>query len=89
MKTNKILPCICCDHTPDCGDSVFYGMPALKISQRIDGELLYTPFCPKCGYESMFQYKSVRKAIIEWNVVMNRMAGIDRRLLGTGEESNE
>lgn len=31
MKVDKILPCVCCDHEPNSGDSVYYGMPQLKV----------------------------------------------------------
>lgn len=31
MKTT-VIPCVCCDHKPDTGDSVYYGMPQLRIT---------------------------------------------------------
>ena len=37
MKVDKIIPCICCDHEPNCGDSVYYGMPQLnKTLKKVD-----------------------------------------------------
>ena len=32
MKVDKIIPCICCDHQPTEADSVYYGMPILKVT---------------------------------------------------------
>mgnify|MGYP003523230468 CR=1 FL=1 len=35
MET-KITPCICCDHEPDAGDSMYYGMPQLRVTDDME-----------------------------------------------------
>lgn len=52
MKT-RIIPCVCCDHKPDAGDSVYYGMPQLKITGNME---YFEIFCPKCGRASIEFY---------------------------------
>lgn len=67
MKVDKILPCVCCDHEPNAGDSVYYGMPQLKVCGS-GGKEWYTAFCPVCGRSSFgIQAKSAYLALIDWN----------------------
>ena len=70
MKVNKIIPCICCDHKPDCGDSVYYGMPQLKVTDRMN---FFEAYCPNCGRGGLIQYKSAYLAIKGWNEVQQRL----------------
>lgn len=63
MKTD-IIPCICCDHEPDCGDSVYYGMPQLKVTRHMQ---YYECYCPNCGRGGLIQHKSPYLAIKAWN----------------------
>lgn len=69
MKTD-IIPCICCDHEPDCGDSVYYGMPQLKITGKMD---YFEAYCPSCGRGGIIQQKSAYLAIKEWNKMQERL----------------
>lgn len=69
MKTD-IIPCICCDHEPDCGDSVYYGMPQLKVTSDMQW---FEYYCPNCGRGGSFQYKSAYLAIKEWNKMQERL----------------
>ncbi len=66
MQVKKVLPCVCIDHEPDVGDSVFYGMPQLKVAGS-NRNILYTPYCPHCGRGGMFQYKTAYLALKAWN----------------------
>lgn len=55
MKVDKILPCVCCDHEPNAGDSVYYGMPRLKFAGAAgrSGTRLSVPFAKEAvsGYK--------------------------------------
>lgn len=76
MKVSKIIPCICCTHTPNCGDSVYYGMPTLKVT---DGMNYFEAYCANCGRGGLIQYKSAYLAIKGWNEMQQRLRknGID------------
>ena len=63
MKT-KIIPCICCEHEPSASDSVYYGMPQLKVTQGMD---YFEIYCPNCGRGGMLQFKSAYLAVKDWN----------------------
>lgn len=63
MKTT-VIPCVCCDHKPDVGDSIYYGMPQLRITSDMEE---YEIFCPVCGRGGSFQYGSAYKAVKHWN----------------------
>lgn len=62
MKTNntKIIPCICCENTNDSG------LPQLQVTSS-DIHTYYTAYCPNCGRGGIFQFKSERSAIKNWN----------------------
>ena len=66
MKVGKIIPCICCEHEPNIGDGIYYGMPQLKVCSSDKGEY-YTAFCPNCGRGGAFQFKSSYLALKDWN----------------------
>ena len=66
MKVDKIIPCICCEHEPNSGDSVYYGMPQLKVCVS-DKKEHYTAFCPNCGRGGAYKYNSARSALKDWN----------------------
>ena len=65
MKVNKIIPCVCCDHEPNSGDSVYYGMPQLKVC----GGKPETYF--EC-YGGLIQHKSAYLALKDWNRLQKR-----------------
>ena len=45
MRVKKIIPCVCVDHKPDVSDSVYYGMPQLKVSGGFETSTQFcTPF---------------------------------------------
>ena len=50
MKADKIIPCVCIDHEPTAADSVYYGMPQLKVADGNGGyPQFYEAYCPNCG----------------------------------------
>ena len=69
MKT-KITPCICCDHEPDVGDSVYYGMPQLRVTDDME---YFEYYCPNCGRGGCLQFKSAYLAIKNWNKMQERL----------------
>ena len=77
MKT-KISYCICCDHVPDSGDSVYYGMPILRVTSDMSH---YSIYCPKCGLGGLNEYASPYKAVLEWNELQERARAITEGLL--------
>ncbi len=82
MQVGKVLPCVCIDHEPDVGDSVFYGMPQLKVA-GYDGKPLYTPYCPRCGRGGMLQYKSAYLALKAWNEMIEKIKRMEDLMHGT------
>ena len=68
MKT-AVIPCVCCDHKPDVGDSIYYGMPQLRITSDMEE---YEIFCPVCGRGGAFQYGSAYQAVKHWNGIQRR-----------------
>ena len=56
MRVKKIIPCVCIDHMPDVSDSVYYGMPQLKVS---------------CGFDTGMQFIRHIAQIAEGAVVLN------------------
>lgn len=66
MKVDKIIPCVCCDHEPNSGDSVYYGMPQLTVC-RGKSDTFFGIFCPVCGRGGNFQFKSAYLALKNWN----------------------
>ena len=72
MKVDKIIPCVCCDHEPDCGDSVYYGMPQLKVCGG-KPHTYFEVYCPNCGRGGLFQFKSAYLALKHWNEMQERL----------------
>ena len=68
MKVEKIIPCICCDHEPNAGDSVYYSMPQLKVSGKY-----FEVYCPNCGRSGINQYKSAYLALKAWNEMQTEL----------------
>ena len=73
MKLEKIMPCICVEHLPESGDSSYYGMPQLKVTQIFQGKLWYTHFCPNCGRGGLNQFKTPEQAFRDWNELQERL----------------
>ena len=69
MKVDKIIPCVCIDHEPNAGDSVFYGMPQLKVAGGGENQY-FTPYCPNCGRGGCSEHKSAYLALKHWNKLM-------------------
>ena len=73
MKVDKIIPCVCCDHKPDVSDSVYYGMPQLKVCGG-KPETFFEYYCPNCGRGNVgLQYKSAYLALKAWNDMQERL----------------
>ncbi len=68
MKADKISPCVCCGRKTNGGDSVYFGMPMLRVCGG-KPETYLEAFCPKCGRGSLLQFKSAYKALKEWNSI--------------------
>lgn len=73
IKVKEIIPCVCTDHIPNCGDGVHYGMPQLTVykcnfSKRT--HFSYSAFCPVCGRGSKnMNCRTSDEALNEWNRV--------------------
>lgn len=72
MKVDKIIPCVCCDHDPNCGDSVYYGMPQLKVCGG-KPHTYFEVYCPNCGRGGLFQFKSAYLALKHWNELQEQL----------------
>ena len=68
MKVDSIIPCVCCDHEPNSGDNVYYGMPQLKVCGG-KPNTYYEAYCPVCGRGGMIQFKSAYLALKNWNAM--------------------
>ena len=77
MKVDKIIPCVCIDHEPTCGDSVHYGMPQLKVAGGGKNQR-FTPYCPNCGRGGCSEHKSAYLALKDWNEMMERLWKIEK-----------
>lgn len=64
MKVERVVPCVCLDHQLTVADSVYEGMPQLKVEPS--GKF-FTAYCPKCGRGGCVQYKSEYLALNHWN----------------------
>ena len=71
MKVDHIETCFCIDHEPTCADSVFYGMPQLKVTGGGDHQW-FTAYCPNCGRGGCIEHKSAYLALKHWNDIMQR-----------------
>lgn len=80
MTVDEIIPCVCIDHEPTCADSVYYGMPQLKVSNSIsEHKQFWSAFCPKCGRGGCIEYKSAYLALKHWNNLMDRLWKFERQ----------
>lgn len=85
IKVKEIIPCVCTDHIPNCGDSRFYGMPQLTVykcnfSKRT--RFSYSAFCPVCGRGSKnMDCRTSDEALADWNRVQrNCYASVHRTI---------
>ena len=61
----KVLRCVCSKNSDE--NSVYTGMPCLKVTSEMD---FWEAFCPNCGRGGvLFQYKSAYLALKAWNVM--------------------
>lgn len=67
MKTS-IIPCICSEKSED--DSIYCGMPQLKVTKNME---YFEIFCPNCGRGGLFQFKSPYLAVKDWNDMQKRL----------------
>lgn len=77
MLVDKIIPCICCEHEPCSGDSVYYGMPQLKVCGG-KPTTYFEVFCPVCGRGGLFQFKSAYLALKDWNAMQTELRSWDK-----------
>lgn len=74
MKVDNIETCICIDHEPTAADSVFYGMPQLKLSRGYEWQI----FCPNCGRGGCLEFKSQYHALKHWNKMQSRQKYLEK-----------
>lgn len=74
MKTN-IIPCVCCEHESSVADSIYYGMPQIKVTKDMK---YYEAFCPICGRGGLLQFKSAYLAIKDWNEMQLMLRGKEK-----------
>lgn len=72
-KVKEIIPCVCIDHKPDAADSVYDGMPQLKVYQCAVGKQLWTAYCPSCGRGGCMDQESVYLALKTWNEMQTEL----------------
>lgn len=72
MKVDKIISCACCDHEPNSGDSVYYGMPQLKVCGG-KPRTFFEVYCPNCGRGGLFQFESAYLALKDWNEMQENL----------------
>ena len=70
MKVYGIEPCVCCDHEPNAGDSVYYGMPHLMMGPN---SLDWVAVCPSCGRSSLIEQRSAYLALKRWNEIQQNV----------------
>lgn len=76
MTVDRIIPCICCDHTPDSSDRCDYGMPILIPMQSYipqEHKQLWNVKCPNCGRGGLYEEKSPYLALKKWNELQEHL----------------
>lgn len=77
MKVDEIIPCVCCDHERNSSDSVYYGMPHLKVCGG-KPNTYYEAYCPICGRGGCgTQFKSAYLALKYWNEVQKECRNLE------------
>ena len=80
MKIDKIIPCVCCDHEPSVADSLYYGMPQIKVyTNKFSGNTYFSAFCPKCGRGGNTDFKTINAALKDWNNLQLFLYKLKRR----------
>lgn len=67
----EVIPCICTSD-PSHGDSVFSGMPVLKVYNTLDG-VRCTAVCPKCFRGGRKDYATAETALKHWNEMQEQI----------------
>lgn len=88
MKVDKILPCVCCAHEPNSSDSVYYGMPQLKVYFD-DPDTFFSVFCPVCGRGGILQFESANLALMHWNELQVQVLRYKNLCKGVEQNENE
>lgn len=79
MTVEKIIPCICIDHKPTVADSVYYGMPQLKVSGNyLPHKQYWSAFCPNCGRGGCMEEKSAYLALKRWNDLQSELQNAEK-----------
>ena len=74
MRVKRIIPCVCIEHKPNAGDSVFYGMPELTVSGGLSGEREYWYIrCPRCHRGGLMEFRSAYYALKDWNEMQTQL----------------
>ena len=55
-----------------CGDSVYYGMPQLKVCGG-KPHTYFEVYCPNCGRGGLLQFKSAYLALKDWNEMQEEL----------------
>lgn len=68
MRVKRIIPCVCIEHKPNAGDSVYYGMPELRVAKGLNsGKEFWQIRCPRCQRGGLFEFSSPYYALKDWN----------------------
>ena len=79
MTVDKIIPCVCMDHEPTAADSVYYGMPQLKVNNSMrEHKQFWSAFCPNCGRGGFMAEKSAYLALKKWNLIQENLWRFER-----------
>ena len=87
MKVDKILPCVCCDHEPNSGDSVYYGLPLLEVFYD-EPDIFFSAYCPVCGRGS-YSVNSAYLALEHWNNLQVKALRYKNSCKGVEKNANE
>lgn len=71
MKLTHISRCVCSIYDSD--DSIYCGMPQLKVTADMQ---FFEVFCPKCGRGGLSQFKSAYLALKFWNELQSECYSI-------------
>ena len=72
---DTVLPCVCTGRKPNIGDSVYFGMPILRVSNTMNGPE-YSVVCPNCGRGGPPEYKSANAALRAWNKLQQKEVSV-------------
>lgn len=75
MATVKeVLTCVCAGRERTSADSVYFGMPQIKVSNSIrPHKQFWSAYCPNCGRGGLMEEPSAYKALKQWNALQENL----------------